>query len=83
MSVETVVEAEVLEQDSSWLTHIVNCPMEKESAQAWVDEARAKGLEVTALCGFRWVPARDPIRHPVCQACMDAAAALVAERDAS
>lgn len=78
MSVETVVEHDVLTQDTSALTHIVNCPMEKESAQAWVDEARAKGLEVTALCGHRWVPTRDPIRHPVCQACMDVAAALVA-----
>lgn len=60
-------------QDTSKLTHIVDCPLEKESAQAWVDEARADGLEVTALCGHVWIPESDPVRHPVCVTCMDIA----------
>lgn len=76
---ETVEETDLFTQDTSALTHIVNCPMDKESAQSWVSEARMHGLEVEALCGYRWVPTRDPIRHPVCQACMDAANIIVAE----
>ncbi|WP_217181580.1 DUF3039 domain-containing protein [Streptomyces sp. AC495_CC817] len=60
-------------QDTSKLTHITDCPDDKESAQAWVDEARANGLEVTALCGHVWIPESDPIKHPVCQTCLDIA----------
>ena len=29
------------------------------------------GEEVTALCGKKWVPARDPERYPVCQTCLE------------
>lgn len=60
-------------QDTSKTTHIVDCPDDKPSAQEWVDEARANGLEVTALCGHTWVPESDPIRHPVCETCLDIA----------
>lgn len=63
----------VLDQDTSKMTHIVDCPDEKDSAQAWVDEARADGLTLTALCGYEWVPESDPVRHPVCQTCLDIA----------
>jgi hypothetical protein len=52
-------------------THIVKRPEDRESAEAWVTEARVLGLEVEALCGFRWVPARNPERYPVCEACRD------------
>lgn len=27
------------------------------------------GEEVTALCGARFIPTRDPERYPVCEAC--------------
>lgn len=27
------------------------------------------GKEITALCGKRWVPSRDPERFPVCPDC--------------
>lgn len=60
-------------QDSSKLTHIVDCPDDKESSQAWVDEAKANGLELTALCGHTWIPESDPIKHPICQTCLDIA----------
>jgi hypothetical protein len=35
------------------------------------DQMRAYiyGEEVTALCGKRWVPTRDPDRFPVCPEC--------------
>ncbi|HET9546657.1 MAG TPA: DUF3039 domain-containing protein [Desertimonas sp.] len=40
-----------------------------ESAAAKVLEARIYGTPVEALCGFVWVPARDPKQLPVCQKC--------------
>lgn len=64
--------------DDSALTHIVNCPHDKESTEAWLTEARVFGLEVTALCGYRWVPTRDPMKHPICGACIAAANIIVA-----
>ncbi len=29
------------------------------------------GEEVTALCGKKWVPSRDPQRYPVCPTCIE------------
>ena len=29
------------------------------------------GEPVTALCGKRWVPSRDPERYPVCPTCRE------------
>jgi hypothetical protein len=33
--------------------------------------ALVEGTPVTALCGKRWVPSRDPERYPVCQSCTE------------
>jgi hypothetical protein len=33
--------------------------------------ALVEGTPVTALCGKRWVPSRDPERYPVCPTCRD------------
>lgn len=38
-----------------------------------VTEAYIEGTEVTALCGKRWVPTRDPTRLPVCRECKERA----------
>ncbi|MDQ1113970.1 hypothetical protein QE418_003418 [Microbacterium testaceum] len=67
------LEALLGSQDTSKMTQIVDCPDEKENAQAWVDEAKAGGLELTALCGHVWVPESEPVRHPVCQTCLEIA----------
>jgi hypothetical protein len=40
-----------------------------ESATAKVMEARIYGTPIEALCGFVWVPSRDPRQLPVCQEC--------------
>jgi Protein of unknown function (DUF3039) len=40
-----------------------------QSAVAKVIEARIYGTPVEALCGFVWVPSRDPKQLPVCQEC--------------
>lgn len=70
----TVVEPEVRTRpggtnDGEDYTHIVKRPPDKVSAEAWVTEARVYFLEVEALCGYRWVPQRDPEKHPMCPAC--------------
>lgn len=52
-------------------SHIVKRPADRSSASAWVTEASVMGYEVEAICGHRWIPGRDPERHPVCEACRD------------
>jgi hypothetical protein len=40
-----------------------------ENAAAVVLEARVMGTPIEALCGFVWVPSRDPKQLPVCEKC--------------
>ena len=40
-----------------------------ENAAAKVLEARINGTPLEALCGFVWVPSRDPKTLPVCEEC--------------
>lgn len=42
-----------------------------EDAAAKVLAARIEGTPIEALCGHVWVPARDPLKLPVCQRCKD------------
>ena len=37
-----------------------------------VASAIIEGREVTALCGYRWIPYREPQGRPVCEACVEA-----------
>lgn len=37
-----------------------------------ITTAIVEGREVTALCGYRWVPYREPKGRPVCEACIEA-----------
>ena len=37
-----------------------------------VTTAIIEGREVTALCGYRWIPYRDAKGRPVCEACVEA-----------
>jgi hypothetical protein len=56
--------------ESGKVSHIVKAKPDK-SAQALVMEARVFGFPVEALCGYTWVPQRDPGRFPICQACKE------------
>jgi hypothetical protein len=38
-----------------------------------------EGEAITALCGKKWVPTRDPERFPVCPTCMEIRAAALRE----
>lgn len=59
---------EVVEPGAPTHAHIVKVGP-GESAVAKVLEARIYGTPVEALCGHRWVPARDPKQLPVCPEC--------------
>ena len=39
-------------------------------------ESAVSGKPVTALCGKRWVPSRDPKRFPICPTCKEIHAGL-------
>ena len=68
---ETIPDVdEVTETDEPRVAHIVKVEP-GESAAAKVLEARIMGTPIEALCGFVWVPARDPKQLPVCQACKE------------
>jgi hypothetical protein len=43
------------------------------SAQDIVDVARVNHLEVTAICGYKWIPTRNPEDHDTCPICVDVA----------
>lgn len=37
--------------------------------------AYVEGTPITALCGKKWVPTRDPERYPICPTCAELRAA--------
>ena len=43
--------------------------------KADITRAMVTGEPVTALCGKRWVPSRDPERYPICTTCKEILAA--------
>jgi hypothetical protein len=43
------------------------------SAQDIVDVARINRLEVKALCGYVWIPERNPENYDACPICIDVA----------
>jgi hypothetical protein len=59
--------ASIDDGDHERLAHIVWTP--GRNAAAVLTEARIYGHPVTALCGKRWVPSRDPARFPICPDC--------------
>ena len=40
-----------------------------------ITRAMVTGEAITALCGKKWVPTRDPSRYPVCPTCKERKAA--------
>ena len=59
---------EAIETEEPTAPHIVK-GKPGENAQAVVLEARIMGTPVEALCGFTWVPSRDPKNLPLCEEC--------------
>lgn len=64
-------------------THIVNPPNNLHiwepgmTAQEIVDIARTRGFPVTALCGYTWVPKRNPEKYDACEECVRIAGELM------
>lgn len=56
--------------DKPEAAHIV-APKDDKTAKALLVEAVVEGLAVEALCGYVWVPHRDPRNLPVCEECKD------------
>jgi hypothetical protein len=46
--------------------------------KADIVRANVEGVPVSALCGKRWIPNRDPQRYPVCPTCKEIMARLTA-----
>lgn len=71
--------------DPNKRTHIVNPPANPHiwqpgmTAQEIVDIARATGQVVNVLCGFSFVPKRNPDKYDSCAACFDIASRLMNE----
>lgn len=69
-----------------WYSHLV-APFTDERGNILktgverVMEARLMGTTVTALCGFRWVPQRDPANHPPCPKCVEILDSIVKDKD--
>ena len=67
IDLDTITD-EVTETEEPTSAHIVKTAP-GENAAAKVLEARINGTPIEALCGFVWVPSRDPKQLPVCQQC--------------
>jgi hypothetical protein len=63
----------ILEDEDPIFSHIVGPDYDdagnKIQGAAKVTQAMIDGTPVTALCGYVWVPSRDPGRHPLCERC--------------
>jgi outer membrane lipoprotein SlyB len=59
--IEERTDVRLDEGDSGQLAHIIR---KSDQMRAYVG-----GEAVTALCGKRWVPTRDPEKYPVCPEC--------------
>ncbi len=59
--------------DKSDAAHIVMVPDGEpdQTPQAYVLRASVEGFPITAICGWVWVPGKDPKRLPVCVECKD------------
>lgn len=64
-------------------THMVNPPNNLHiwkpgmTAKDVVHIARTTGQHVVALCGYEWVPKRNPEKYDACGKCMDMAMYLM------
>lgn len=64
------------------VTHIVvpHTMRAKYTPEAYVMQARINGTTIRALCGYVWVPHRDPQKLPKCRPCCDILDAAVEKR---
>ncbi len=70
MSTQTLEQTEIDPVTGKGRVSHIIAPKDNKSAQALVMEARITGTPITALCGYTWVPSRDPVKYPPCQGCL-------------
>lgn len=64
-------------------THIINPSlnthiwMPNMTSKDIVDIARLTGQSITALCGYTWIPKRNPEKYDICKECMNIAVKLI------
>jgi hypothetical protein len=72
MSTETGLDPRLAKPESGegdTFTHVVR-GLPGQDASAMVTQAYVNGTVLVALCGHRWIPSKDPRKHPVCEPCM-------------
>jgi len=52
-------------------SHIVDRGDDPRPAYAFITEAMVNGTPLTALCGYTWVPSRDPRKLQICKKCLE------------
>jgi hypothetical protein len=52
-------------------SHIVDRGDDPRPAHALITEAMVSGTPLTALCGYTWVPSRDPRKLQICKKCLE------------
>lgn len=61
-------------QEDNTLTHIVG-PIHTDEGiiqgRTRIMEAMINGTPLEALCGFVWVPTKNPDNYPLCEACLN------------
>ena len=70
--VTTTVTDEETDTGEPILSHIIRKD-DKKSGAAKVTEAYIEGTLLVALCGYTWVPSRNPENHPICPKCIEEA----------
>ena len=79
INLNEIVEYDDSDANDATRTHIVNPPNNPHiwqpgmGAQDIVDIARSTEQNVKALCGYVWVPKRNPEKYDVCENCMSIA----------
>ena len=68
---ETIVEERVpLDTDGGDHDRFAHYARKEDVTRAYIT-----GEAITALCGKKWVPTRDPTRYPICPTCVERKAA--------
>lgn len=65
---ETELKTELGNSDHA---HVVDRGDDERPIQAIILEARVNGTPLTAVCGYTWVPHKDPQKLPVCPKCLE------------
>lgn len=67
MVIETINKPNTDESDTTDGNKIAHIVLDKNK----VTEAYIYGTPIEALCGYTWVPSRDPKRLPICEKCKE------------